>query len=324
MQFFEKFQWLFMIIAMLIGLALGQINNIAGGATYFITPFLMVMLFGVFLQTPIEGLKKGFKNAKVLKLSLLINFVWTPLLAFGLSFLFFRDAPDVFIALIMDMVTPCTDWYLVFTAIAGGSIALSTSFLPWNLFMQFISMPAAIFLFAGTVVDIQPYVFLESFFRVLLVPFIIAVFIRKMIYYIKDEKWFEENILGKMDLFQSLCLMFAIMAMFASQGTILIENLGLVIRLIIPVTLFFIINFSVGQLIGRVFKLSYQEGASLIFTILARNAPLALTIAVATFPDRPLIPLVLAVESLIELPMLFVFSQLMLVTHAKKWWPSVA
>ena len=323
MYYFEKFQWVFIIIAMFIGLAIGQISNIAGIATHFITPFLMVMLFGIFLQTPVKRLKEGFKNAKVLKLSLFINFLWTPLLAFGLSFLFFRDTPDVFIALIMDMVTPCTDWYLIFTGIAGGSVALSASFLPWNLFMQFISIPVAIFLFAGTVVEIQPLVFLESFFRVLIIPFIIAVLVRKLIYFMKGEGWFRENILVKVDIFQSLFLMFAIMAMFASQGMILVENLDLVVQLLIPVTLFFFINFILGQVVGRVFKLSYQEGTSLIITILARNAPLALTIAVATFPERPLIPLVLAVESLIELPLLFMFSQLMILIYSKKWWPNL-
>lgn len=324
MQFFEKYQWIFMIAAMFIGLGLGQTGNVTEAATHFITPFLMIMLFGIFLQTPVESLKEGFKNSKVLKLSLLINFLWTPLLAFSLSSLFFSDAPDVFVALILDMVTPCTDWYLVFTAIAGGSIALSTSFLPWNLFMQFISIPVALFLFAGTVVEIQPYFFLQSFLRVLLIPFIIAVVVRNIVYYFKDENWFENNINENIGVFQSIFLMFAIMAMFASQGTILIENLSLVVRLFVPVTLFFTINFCVGQLIGRVFKLSYQEGTSLIITILARNAPLALTVAVATFPNRPLIPLVLAVESLIELPMLYIFSQLMLLVYSKKWWSVLA
>lgn len=74
---------------------------------------------------------------------------------------------------------------------------------------------------------------------------------------------------------------------------------------------------------GRIIKLSYEEGTSLIFTILARNAPLALTIAIGTFPDRPLIPLVLVVESLIELPILFVFAQIMILIHFKKWWPNL-
>lgn len=121
MKFFEKYQWLFLIAAIFLGLALGQIGNIAETAAHFVVPFLMVMLFGVFLQTPFESLKKGFMNTKVVGLSLAVNFLWTPLLAFGLSFLFFRGTPDVFIALMMDLVTPCTDWYLVFTAIAGGA-----------------------------------------------------------------------------------------------------------------------------------------------------------------------------------------------------------
>ncbi len=84
------------------------------------------------------------------------------------------------------------------------------------------------------------------------------------------------------------------------------------------------INFSLGQLIGRLSKLSYEEGTSLIITALARNAPLALTIAAAVFPERALIPLVLAVESLIELLILFVFAQLMLLIYRNKWWPNLA
>ncbi len=202
LSFFEKFQWLFMIAAIFVGLFLGQVSHVAETAAHFIIPFLMVMLFGVFLQTPPKRLKEGFMNAKVVGLSLFINFLWTPLLAFGLSYLFFRNAPDVFVALIMDMVTPCTDWYLVFTAIAGGHLALSTSLLPWNLFMQLFLMPIYLFLFAGTMVEIQPYIFLQSFVRVLLVPFIIAVIARNIALHIKGEKWFTVNILGRVDIFQ--------------------------------------------------------------------------------------------------------------------------
>jgi len=223
----------------------------------------------------------------------------------------------------MDMVTPCTDWYLVFTAIAGGYLALSTALLPWNLLMQLILMPLYLFMFAGTMIGIQPYVFLQSFARVLVAPFIIAIVARRLTIYMKGNEWFGKNLLEKIGAFQASFLNLAIIAMFASQGIVLIDNISLVIRLIIPVVLFFIINFSVGQLIGRVLNLSYQEGASLIFTTLARNSPLALTIAVATFPGRPLIPLVLAIESLIELPILFAFSQIMLVIYRRRWWPNI-
>jgi len=81
-----------------------------------------------------------------------------------------------------------------------------------------------------------------------------------------------------------------------------------------------IINFLLGYAVSNIARLSYEEGTSLIITTLARNAPLALTIAVAVFPGRPLIPLVLAVESLIELPILFVLSQVLIFINFKKWW----
>ena len=320
MAFFIDYQWLFLIISIFLGLTLGQLQTVAAIAGYFILPSLMVMLFGIFLQIPLQSLRAGFINVKVTGLSLAINFFWTPLLAFALSHLFFRHAPDIFIALIMDLVTPCTDWYLVFTGIAGGHLGLSTSLLPWNLFLQLFLLPFYLFLFAGAVVEIQLSVFLQSFLRVLLLPFILALVVRNLICAYKGSEWFTQNLLRKSGPLQAFFLILAVTAMFASQGRILIEHWTVVIRLLVPVTIFFMINFSLGQIVGRFFKLSYQEGASLIFTTLARNAPLALTLAVAAFPHRPLIPLVLAVESLIELPLLFVFAQLMLFIYRKKWW----
>jgi len=318
---FEKFQWLFMIIVILFGLALGQITYAADLAALFIMPFIIIMLFGVFLQVPLKNLRKALLNKKVTALSLAINFFWTPLFAFGLSRLFFYDSPDVFIALIMDLVTPCTDWHLVFTGIAGGHLALSTALLPWNLPLQLTLLPLHLFLFAGTVVEIELLVFIRSFVSVLLVPFLAVVTARQIIIHSKGERWFTQKILNKLDPFQSIFLLLAIMAIFTSQGTILLENINLVLRLIIPVSLFFAVNFILGHVISRVARLSYQEWTSLIMTTLARNAPLALTIAVAVFPGRPFIPLVLAVESLIELPILFVLAQLLLLIYLNKWWP---
>lgn len=310
-----------MLIAIAVGLALGQIDTVASAVSVFIMPFLIVMLFGVFLQVPLKNLKKAFMNRKVAGLSLLINFLWTPLLAYGLSSLFFRDSPDVFIALIMDLVTPCTDWYLVFTGLAGGHLALSTALLPWNLLLQLLLMPLYLFLFAGAVVNIEPLVFIRSFATVMLIPFIAAMLIRKLAITGRGEKWFTDKVLVYLDTFQSIFLLLAITAMFASQGIILLENIGLVIRLLIPVALFFLINFSVGYSVSKIARLSYQDGTSLIVTTLARNAPLAITVAIAVFPGRPLIPLVLAVESLIELPLLFVVAQMLLLMKRKQWWP---
>lgn len=306
-----------MLLAIVAGLTLGQSESVAENASYLITPFLMIMLFGVFLQVPFKNLRKGFMNLKVTLLSLVVNFIWTPLLAFGLSYLFFRNAPDVYLALLMDLVTPCTDWYLVFTGIAGGNLAFSAALLPWNLLLQLLLLPLYLYLFAGAIVDIQPLIFLESFFRVLVGPFFAALVVRYVAIRIKGISWFYDEVPSHLDFIQALFLILAIGAMFASQGMIFLQNINLVIRLIIPVLIFFSANFFLGHFIGKLFKLSYGDNVSLIITILARNAPLAIVIAIAVFPERTLIPLVLSVESLIELPLLYLFAQLLLFMKGK-------
>jgi len=100
--------------------------------------------------------------------------------------------------------------------------------------------------------------------------------------------------------------------MFASQGKVLLENYQVLFILLVPILLFFSINFIVGRLIGKVIKLNYQDSVSLSLTTLARNSPIALAIAVASFPDKPLIALALIIGPLIELPVLFIVSKILL------------
>ena len=100
--------------------------------------------------------------------------------------------------------------------------------------------------------------------------------------------------------------------MFASQGKYLLQNMNVVLLLLVPVLLFFIINFLLGQFIGRIMHLSYKDTVSLSLTTLARNSPVALAIAVTAFPDEPLIALALVIGPLIELPVLAFVSQVLL------------
>ena len=96
---------------MAIGILLGQIGFVQTYSEYLITPFLMVMLFLVFLQIPLKDILKSFKNLKFTLTAVIINFIWTPLLILVLGRLFLVDHPELLIGYIMLMVTPCTDWY---------------------------------------------------------------------------------------------------------------------------------------------------------------------------------------------------------------------
>ncbi|MCI9977375.1 arsenic resistance protein [Clostridioides sp. GD02404] len=100
--------------------------------------------------------------------------------------------------------------------------------------------------------------------------------------------------------------------MFASQGKILLENYQILFILLVPILIFFIINFIFVRVISKAINLSYEDSVSLNLTTLARNPPIALAIAVATFPDKPLISLALIIGPLIELPILFLVTRILL------------
>ncbi|GAA0463487.1 hypothetical protein GCM10008935_18970 [Alkalibacillus silvisoli] len=117
--------------------------------------------------------------------STIINFVWMPLLAWGLGAIFLADYPALWLGCIMFMVTPCTDWYLVFTKIVKGNMSLSTSVLPINLILQVLLIPVYLFIFVGTMESVSLSTVIESVVLVLVVPFAIAQLSR---YLLKNKK----------------------------------------------------------------------------------------------------------------------------------------
>ena len=97
--------------------------------------------------------------------------------------------------------------------------------------------------------------------------------------------------------------------MFASQGSYLINNLNVILLMIVPLFLFFVINFILAQTVGKLFRFNYEDTVSLNMSIIARNSPIALAIVLTAFPDQPLIALALIIGPLIELPVLAIVAQ---------------
>lgn len=318
MENINKFQSLVILFMLALGILLGQIGFVQEYAEYLITPFLMVMLFLVFLQIPLKDILKSSKNLKFTLTAVIINFIWTPFLIFILGKIFLANYPELLIGYIMLMVTPCTDWYLIFTGIAKGNVALGSSILPLNLVLQLVLLPVYVFLIGGNSVDMNTIDLVKGVVSTLIIPLVCAILIRKIILNKISQEDFDEKVATKACDYQGYFLNAAIVSMFASQGKILLENIQVLLILLIPVLLFFIINFCVGRLVGKVMKLSYEDNVSLNLTTLARNSPIALAIAVATFPDKPLISLALIIGPLIELPVLFIIAKILLNIRSKK------
>ena len=257
MESVNKFQSLVILLMVAIGILLGQIGFVQTYSEYLITPFLMVMLFLVFLQIPLKDILKSFKNLKFTLTVVIINFIWTP-------------------------------------------------------------FPVYVFLIGGSSVDMNTMQLVKGVVSTLIIPLLCAIIIRKIIINKIGQEDFEEKVATKACDYQGYFLNAAIVSMFASQGKILLENIQVLLILLIPVLLFFIINFCVGRLVGRVMKLNYEDSVALNLTTLARNSPIALAIAVATFPDRPLISLALIIGPLIELPVLFLIAKILLNIREKQ------
>ena len=308
MKVLEKFQTPVLFLAIVAGLLLGYVPVAERHAESLVMPFLLVMLFGVFLNTPVQDFRQAAANVKFTLTAVAINFVWTPLLVIGLGMVFLADSPMMQIGFLMLMVTPCTDWYLVFTGVAKGNVPLSATVLPVNLVLQVVLLPVYLYLAAGVSGSIRMGEVLSGIFFILVVPFVLAQLTRVIL-----AKWSAASKQAKVaDTFASLQTLFlalAILSMFAAKGNSLLANLGTVSKLIVPILLFYAVNFVLAQLVGKLYRYRYEETASLTLTTIAKNSPMTLGIALLAFPDEPVIHLIMLIEPLIELPVMMLISK---------------
>ena len=304
MDLIEKLEPIIIFSAVILGLVLSNIDLIAHNTSYLINIFLCLMLYGLFLEVPLNDLKDSFKNIKFTSTSLIINFIWTPLFGYFIGSLFLKGNVDVLIGFFMLILTPCTDWYLVFTKLAKGDLTLSLSILPINLILQIILLPVYLILFfsSGNTMDYVQLAY--SLLIVIVIPFIAAQTTK---FLLKDDLKQKAT-----EIFTDLQIWFlslAVFCIFASQGELLFTNLNSVVTIFIPLIIFFIVNVIIDLLVSEKINFSYSEYASLTMTTLARNSPLALAIAINSFPGHELISIALVIGPLIELPILYIVSK---------------
>lgn len=304
MELIEKLEPLIIFSAVIIGLIFSNIDLIAQNTSYLITVFLCLMIFGLFLEVPLNELKNSFKNVKFSTTSILINFIWTPLFGYFLGSIFFKGQIDILIGFFMLILTPCTDWYLVFTKLAKGDLTLSLSILPINLILQIVLLPIYLIIFFSSANTMD---YLQIGYSVLIV--IIIPFMASLIVKIILNKTLKEKVTGLFSSAQIWFLALAVFCIFASQGELLFQNLNSIVTIFVPLIIFFGVNAIIDLLLSEKINFTYSEYASLTMTTLARNSPLALAIAINSFPSHELISIALVIGPLIELPVLYAVSK---------------
>ena len=320
-----KIQPVLIFCAALSGLLLGCTTDLGSFSVRLIEPFLMVLLFCVFLAADGQKLKDAFLNLRFTLTASAVNFVWTPLFTYGLCLLLLPGSQDLQIGLMMLMVTPCTDWYLVFTGLARGNTELGASVLPLNLLLQILLLPLYLLVFFGSSIRAGSGGYAGSMalsiVLVLLVPFGLSFLLKLGSRKSSAIAKATDRLKACGDEIQLCFLCLAVIAMFASESRNVLQNPDIFLRLLLPLAVFFTANFLLVRRIGSSMKMAQEDITALNFTTLARNSPLSLAIAVAAFPDRPLISLALVIGPLVELPVLGLIASIIRRLNAGKMLP---
>lgn len=311
MSVWERLQSAFVAAAAIGGLVIGLWLPIGEVAGAIVLPTLMVMLLAVFVQIDAAQVRDARRAGKVVTASLVLNFIVTPALAWALGAGLLGDSPDLRIGLLLLLVTPCTDWYLVFTGLARGHMGIATALLPINLILQLLLLPLYVLLLGGQAAMVDSSTLVEAVVIVLLIPLITAWLTRSGARKFRGEAWRERYVLSTASQAVLPLLYVAVTAMFAWQAETVTAHIGDLLTLIPPLLLFFVIAPAMAIGAAAILRLHHDERVTLTMTTVARNSPIALAIAVAAFPDRPLIAVALVAGPLLELPVLALLSQLM-------------
>lgn len=296
----ERAQPLLVVAAVATGTLLGTVESLQRAGRLALVPLLVAMLTAVFAGARLTAAVAVLRDRRVLIASVVVNFVVAPLVAMGLGTWFLSGNPNVALGLLMLLVTPCTDWYLAFTATARGDVPVATGLLPVNLLLQLLLLPGYLWLLGGTLVPVDPVGLLGSVGLVAGTPFVLAAALRRL----APERWRRQVLEPLLGPATMLFLVVAVTAMFAWEGAEVLRRPGVLLALLVPLTLFFLGAFLLAQVLARWLALPHPQRVTLTMTVMARNSPLALAVAATAFDDRPVIALTLVAAPVLELPVL--------------------
>lgn len=316
----DRLQPFILIAAIAVGLGLARLApGPAAIMGRLVKIGVFLVIYVVVLGVRSSGVVAAFRRFKPTATALLLNFVFTPLFAWLLGWLFLQQHPEVWVGLVLYLVTPCIGWYLVFTDLAGGDVELGLSLLVWNVALQILLLPVYLWALAGRIVVVDPAIVLESVLLFLVLPGLLAALTHRLWPRLGLEGEPGERLpLGPL---KAGVLALVVVAMFASQGGVLFASPEIVLWMIAPGLVFFATIFLVALGTARLLGLSYPETALLVMTTAARNSEASLAIAVSAFAS-PLVALTVVIGPAFELPVLVAMVHALRTIRGRGWYPS--
>ncbi len=306
---------LLLLGSMALGSTLGHYFPVGGqwlGGAVDNTLLTLVTL--LFFGVRVEAIARALGDCRFLGVALLANFILVPLLGYVIATFFLASHPLFMVGLMIYFMSPCTDWFLGFTRLSRGNVALGAALIPINMALQLLLYPVYLHLFTRNLAQVEVGIIASTLLQWFMLPLVLALAAYYLLRRLRGidyvARWQQ-----RADRATPGVIALLVTEIFASNISVIAAHITVFVWLLLAVFVFFVSTFWVGEWLSRLCRFHYPEHALLTMTIAARNAPLMLAVTMVVLPGQPLIYAALVIGMLVEFPHLTLLRHILMSTR---------